>query len=530
MIVTSILMAVTFSSCGLFMLLGSLFDGAYTPELSFEYELTEEDLTEFNGYAKDFEKFGMEGVNTFAINTSMANMMDKLEYIQAQYFAAYIGYCLDQSSAEAIANLTEAETILSFARTQYLDTLKKLAQGSKIKDALFEGWSESDLAMLLMDNEKISALQLENSQITRDFYALEENDAWSANVNDLYVDFVENNQLIAQEYGYDNYYEYSAKEEYGRAYTAEQREAFRGYVAEYILPLYVDACAAKTSAHSALNTLQQGEYTALFSNRQYVYDYIDSYEGSLNSKMNAMFERKNATIFADGENALQGAFVNYVSYYGQPFAYFGPGYQDNFTIVHEMGHYTSLYHFDMGGLPYDLAETHSQGNEWMFMSYLEGKLNKNVFNVICADRLVSGLGGIILSTVVDHFEELVYTAETPVKANEYEALMMTVCAQYPNIEKILEENGVYSPFEYAQLVTIPSPVYYLNYATSELASMSLYSIAKTSGYKTAQTAFTKIQEGVDPNADFLTAVNAAGILNPFSESTYTKLTSTFFAK
>ena len=472
----------------------------------------------------------MDGKNVFALNTALSNMLDKLEYIQAQYFAAYIGYCLDQSSAEAIADYTEAETMLTSARMDYLDVLKKLAEGSKIKDQLFPGWTEEDFAFLFVDNEKISALQLENSEITRDFYALEENETWSANVNELYVDFVENNQLIAAEYGYDNYYEYSSTEEFGRTYTPEQRATFRSYVAKYILPLYVDACEAQSSAHSALNDLQKVEYSAVFSNRQYIYDYINTYTGSLNDKMNAMFERKNATIFANGENALQGAFVNYIGYYGQPFAYFGPGYQDNFTVVHEMGHYTSLYHFDMGTLPYDLAETHSQGNEWMFIAYLEEKLNKGVFDVIRADRLVSGLGAIILSTVVDHFEELVYTAETPVKANEYQALMATVSEQYPNLERILEEKGVYSPFEYAQLVTIPSPVYYLNYATSELASMSLYSIAKTSGYKTAQTAFTKIQEGVSADADFVTAVNGAGLLNPFTETTYTKITSTFFTK
>ena len=56
MIITSVIMAVTFSSCGLFEVLGLLFGGYFTPEISFEYELTEEDLTEFNGYVKDVEK------------------------------------------------------------------------------------------------------------------------------------------------------------------------------------------------------------------------------------------------------------------------------------------------------------------------------------------------------------------------------------------------------------------------------------------------------------------------------------------
>ena len=89
----------------------------------------------------------------------------------------------------------------------------------------------------------------------------------------------------------------------------------------------------------------------------------------LNSYFKYLFE-KNAAFFEDGSNAYAGAFVNYISYYEEPFAYFGPDYKGTYTIVHEMGHYASAYSYNFGGLNYDLAETHSQANEWLFSYFL----------------------------------------------------------------------------------------------------------------------------------------------------------------
>ena len=145
------------------------------------------------------------------------------------------------------------------------------------------------------------------------------------------------------------------------------------------------------------------------------------------------------------------------------------------------------------------------------------------------NRLLSGLTTVIYSTVVDHFEELVYTAETPVKATEYAAVMDTVCAQYKGINEAL--SGMkYTPFAYAQHVTLTAPGYYLSYATSEIASVGVYVMAQEEGYGQAQQAYIYLQEGVDVTANFATAIQMAKLPSPFEKDTYVDLRKVFLGK
>ena len=520
----AVLMTLTLSSCNVAGFIYSIIGMLNTPAISLEYTLTQEDLTEFTQLVKDCEEAAMDGTNVLALNLAMSELLEKFDYIDAQSNVGYLEYCQNQVDPTALAHYKESEAIMSSARLQYMAMLKKLATESPIKDELFAGWSEEDMAMLLVDNELVSALQLENSEITRQFYALAEDEKWSASVSDLYVQFVENNQEMAAAYGYDNYYEFASEQIYGRSYTAAQRTQFRGYVASCVLPLYEDVYEEYSTSYDALTDAQKLEYEALYGSREYLDGYIDSFKGSINQKMSAMLTRKNASIFAKGENALKGAFVDYISYFEQPIAYFGPGYQDVLTVVHEMGHYVAFHHFDQSILPYDLAETHSQGSEWTFMAYMQSQeITPAVYEAFYLERALSGLITVLYSTIVDHFEELVYTAETPIKADGYKALMDSVCAQYKGVEESLAKTVQHTPFEYAQHVTIASPVYYLNYAPSELASMGFYVIAQQKGYASAQAAFTLLQEGVDPESDFLTAIKEAGLPSPLVKQTYVDL-------
>ena len=523
----ALFMAFTLSSCSVLNLVSLLLGMFQNTQISLEYTLTEDDLTEFAQMAQECEEIALEGTNVLSLTLSLNDMMTKMEYIDAQATVGYLEYCQDQTSATALEHYTQSEAIMAEARLIYLDLLKTLATDSPLKDDLFGDWTEEDLAMLYVDNDLISQLQLANSEITREFYALEENEQWSANVSQLYHEFVENNQAMAIAYGKKNYYELASSDlAYGRNYTAEDRAAFRGYVASYVLPLYQEVYEESTACYEALSETQKLEYQLISSNSNYLYNYMDTYEGTLNEKMYAMFQLPNASIFASGENALQGAFVTYISYYQQPIAYFGPSYQDLLTVTHELGHYASLYYFDQSVMPYDLAETHSQGNEWMLLAYLEQEeIDPEVYRAFYLQRALAGLVTVIYATVVDHFEEIVYTTDTA--AEHYELVMTAICEQYAGLDKLVEQSVRYTPFEYAQRVTISAPGYYLNYATSEIASMSLYVIAQEEGYAAAQTAYTLLQEGVDPEGNFQSAIEEAGLLSPFAEQTYIDLKNVF---
>ena len=530
----AIVMIFAFSSCTVIQLVSLIFGNLFndTPELTLEYTLTQEDLDEFNGLADKCEELGMQGTNLFGLSSAMMDMNALIEYINAQSTIGYLEYCMDQTDPTALAHYEESESMYTSVRTRYLALLKKLAQESPIKDELFGGWSEEERKMLLVDHEKVGEIQLSNSELQRRFYELdEESETWSADVAVLYEDLVENNQAMAKEYDYANYYELASDLIYGRNYTEQQRADFRGYVAEYIVPMYKTLNARFETVSQSLTTEQKLEYKAIYSNRSYLDSYMGTFNDSICEKMNNMFTLPNAMLYGSSENALQGAFTAYMGYFKQPITYFGPGYQDLYTIVHELGHYTAYYYFDDSSLPYDLAETHSQGNEWLFTAYLKneeygkGNISSAVFEALYLNNLVSSMRTVLYSTVVDHFEELVYTAKEPVKPTEYATIMDSVCAQYEGLLEAVSD--LRTPFAYAQYVTMTSPGYYLSYATSQIAAIGVYLVAEEHGYEKAVSVYTMLQEGVDREATFTEAITQVGLPGPFTEDTYKKLQNVF---
>ena len=82
--VMAIFMTFTFTACSIFdifALLLSGFMGEEYGDLSFEYVLTEDDLTEFEELVKEFEELGMEGTNVLSLNFVSLEMMDKFDYL-----------------------------------------------------------------------------------------------------------------------------------------------------------------------------------------------------------------------------------------------------------------------------------------------------------------------------------------------------------------------------------------------------------------------------------------------------------------
>ena len=532
MTIISLVMVVCLSSCSIKSILNILLDMAFTGEISLEYTMTKEDLTEFTEIIENCKKEGMEGKSIVTVSLAFSKMNEKLTYIQNQSILAHLAYCLDQTDPTALANYKEAEEIETSARSLYMEMLKKLSKESPIKDQIFEGFPEEDMKLLQADHAKIAQYQLANGELTRQFHALdEESETWSKDVANLYVQLVANNQAMAELYDAEEYYTFISENGYYRKHTPETRNEFRGYVVEYVYPMLQDVYAQLQTAQSAMTDAQKEMYTNLFSDATYLEKYRASYEGPLRYKMGAMFEG-NCAIFATSENALKGAFVQYLPEEEHPVAYFGPGYQDNLTLVHENGHFASMFYFDNSSLPFELAETHSQGNEWMYVSYLNtlDTIDDVVMDAFTLSRAFSGMVTILYSTMVDEFEEIVYTSETPVKAEEFAGIMQTVTAKYEGCAELFTKFGLRDPFEYIQYVTVSSPCYYLSYATSEIASMSLYAIANEKGYKEAQAVYTTLQEGIDPTLDFLPAIERAGLLSPLVESTYQSLENVFLGK
>lgn len=502
------------------------------PQFSFEFTLCDEDVEEMQAYIDLFLQMLEEGYSIDNIEGVRASIEDKMAYFVHMYYMGQIQYYNDITREKGQEALNYAMTTYNAMYEAYIDSYKavyEMDDSVEYKQYLFDGWTEEDFAIFKQDNQTITALEEANAQLEIQYNNLDIEDSnWSRNVEEIYYQFVENNKQIASLHGYDNAYDYFAHTSYNRYYTEEERAAYHQYVKNYVVNMENEATLAFDGL-SYTSTDVDNYYKAMEDNvksltNKYIGGYINSFDNSLQQKMKNMYE-KEAIRFAVSVNSMGTAFANYSSYYDEAFTFFGSGYQDIMTIIHEMGHYISFDAYSLGNMGYDLAETHSQGNEWLMLYYLKDKMpSQMVYDMAFYLRLANGFSTILGATIVDEFEYRVYTAEEPIQVGEFEDLMEGVL-EHLGMPKRLADDYYQG---YVQRVTISSPVYYMNYATSEIASMGFYAIANLQGYEVAQEVYRALQEDCDISKPYGQILKDIGLSSPFEEQTYKDLKASFF--
>lgn len=498
--------------------------------MSFAFTLTDRDVDDALAAITQLETYIDTGKNVMILSAVM-KMNIKMEYIQHQYLVGQVKYYSDLSNEEAYNAYVSSEDAYMTVREGCLRVLKKLYQSDlAIKETVFADWTDSELHVLTASNEAVIALEKEQNDLLRQFLALDDPESaeWSATVENIYFKFVGNAQQIAAHYGYENYYDYAAKDIYMRDYTKAQRESFRENVKNSIIPYYLQIDAQYKAKRDQLSEEQKAQLSALrnepcLQTNEYLSGYINSFPETMKTIMGYLFDR-DAVWYSSSENAHQVAFTNYSSYCDQPYIFLGNGVQDLLTLVHELGHYAAFYHFVDASLPYDTAEVHSQGNEWLMLQYLNGKLDQEVYDTFLLWRLRYGLDTIILSTIVDEYEERVYTGNGISSPQDFRTIMNEVLDGYPGLAQI---DTLESFYIYAQYVTIQSPVYYLSYATSELAAMSFYALADEKGYKEAQRTYIELCLETPTDKLFFETLQDVGLPDPFKANTVAKIIESF---
>lgn len=502
-------------------------------QISFKFTLSDADVEEMETLIENYLALVDANYPIDEIEMVRSFIEDKMGYFVHMYYVGQIEYYRDITKAEGQEAMTYAQTTYNDMYKAYIDAYRaiyELDDDNEYKQYFFIGWTEEDYAIFEQDNDALAELEEANSNIEMQYNALNQNDAeWSFKVEQLYEQLVANNQQIAALNGYANAYEYYASTVYDRHYTAEERRVLTTSIKKYVVDYYNQAMDAWNQLRGSLLNNDITRYnSAMYNNlrsldNEYIGGYINSFEGSLNKKMRSMYE-KNAIVFANSTSSQSSAFANYSSYYGEGFTYFGKDRQELMTIIHEMGHYISFESYSLSNMGYDLAETHSQGNEWLMLAYLKKNMQKKTFNITKTLRMVNGFSSIVAAMLVDEFEYRVYTAETPYVAGEFRDVMAEVLFYFGINEKEIETyyDG------YAQIVTILSPVYYLNYVTSEIASMGFYAIAEQQGYEVAQEVYRRLQEDCDITKPYGQILQDIGLSSPFVEQTYIDLGEVFF--
>ena len=476
---------------------------------------------------------------------------DLIYSAQGQYSIAMTIYYCDNRNKDL-------ETQYNDMQQYYTDLVAKfysLSQpwyDSMFREFFFYGATEEEITAFLFDsnayaNPEYTALKDRNDAIELEFHNIS-NPEGSADVPELYAEFVENNNKIADLLGYDNYLEYAYENVYDRDYTYQEVAAFVEYVKEYIVPIY-NMIYARWGSISGYTEKDINDYYSIVSDSFFetekpntvFNDYIDEMNMAFTSNPDKQisFSDHLNNLMSDGNlfrGTYEGAYVTYIVDGDIPIAYFGKGYDNSITVAHEFGHYMNeVYNMSEYNQSFDLLETHSQGQEMLYTYFVEGRISEKAYELVETYQMLSTLNIIMSAVQVDCFEQAIYLnsydgynsdvimADGKITSDEYDLL-------YASISEDLGVDKAYRNDSYWRYgMTITSPCYYISYSISAINSLQLYAQLRTSGFDAAKESYLKLFTYTDENPD-MTAEEVliyAGLLSYNDEQAYVKISHFF---
>jgi hypothetical protein len=491
-------------------------------ELEAMITLSDKDFTEAYEMLAAFKEIAVKSDDEDAVDEVYLPFEEKYYYLETQITVAMIVYYCNMSDDDASARYLDNYELFGDLHNEYIEVCKAVYNSSPIRDALFADWTEEEINEMLNYNPETIELSLKNEELTHELNDLPDDEFYDR-AAEIYVEIVTNNNRLAELCGYDNYYDYAAKEVYNRDYTREDLETFSELVKTYIIPNYKEISGKWEGLYAALPTVSvndvyyylYGEFDTLPTN--YLLSYMDSCIESTKAGLYHVFDNRNV-IFAESRNSHQSAFQTYLRTFEHPFCLFGNSAQDTSTLAHEMGHYyASLYNADINSL--DLAEVQSQANEMLLLKHLESVMPARVYEVIKNYKLYMCVLEMTVSVIIDEFERAVYDLESVegFKSADFDAIMDKVCAEYGNFTTL--EQNIMDINEYWRLTATNSPVYYISYATSLTEALNVFAEAELD-YDNAKEIYRIIIEEVSEDEKFRDAAAMAGLTDPFDKKTF----------
>ena len=496
------------------------------PEHWLEYTMTEQEFTFAIDSVEQLSKLTDKNASQNKLQKQLEKVDDYDDYITHQYQVAQMRHYYDTENVTAYQNYVTAQQYYVEFSQKYYEVWVKLANSDlPYAEAVLDSVSsQNENISFTVSDEKYYELEIKQDEIIQRYNALDPDSAtWADDMDELYYKFVQLSQQIAFTVEYENYYAFATEELYNRKYTDTEKQKFRAYVKQYIVPLFVHV-AEKWNSIGATATQAQYKHYYSFTYNQcppqniHLKGFIDSHSESVKQKMKALFDT-NAIIYANSQYAADTAYCHYSDYYCRPYIFLGGRSNQTINAVtHEMGHYVAHCRESCPGWAKDMSELHSQGNEWLMMYYLKDKIDPTTHELFVLSELYTQLYEIICTTAVDEFEETVYYAKTPYTADQYKSLLDEISREYGNAVDL---------HTYARHVIVSQPVYCFSYATSGVVAVQLYLIAERDGYARATEIYAKLVDDVDPSLDFMRALETVGLDSPFDELSFINFEKAF---
>lgn len=489
--------------------------GAYSPNATIDYGYYYQLALNYNAYSAEVNK------------------------LSVQYRYAQLRYNENSKSEKTRADYAEIAAYYTENISRYYVMYSNIYD-SAYRDYFFGNFpAETVDALVSMGRmygaEEYVSLQNRNNEILLEYRQLA--DVSDESVPTLYAEYVSNYNALARLYGYENYPDYAYANVYGRDYTYRDVSTVADYIKQYFSPIY-------TAVNSAYNDyLHSGEWTqgeideytgvltASFFENTYANDAVNGYfEGieTKGAKKVISFATELQTLIKNGAYFLadsEQAYTVYLESLGVPFLLLGPGsYRSAFTVVHEFGHYFNYIYNGNAADSYDLKETHSQGNEALFLAYLKDNLSERAYRGVLLYQLQYALNVIIAATAVDMFEIAVYAGEyTGTGSEKFLADGTITPDEYDELYTcILSDFGFDSGSDYWRRTVFANPCYYISYSLSRTCSLQLLVEAETNSFESALNKYLKLFTYTDSEAlkDYRSVLEYAGLYDYNNERLY----------
>ncbi len=501
--------------------------------INLEYALTDEELTRIDGMIDKCKELSYATTATREeVEKAWDDLEVQLDYVSDQATIAMVLYYLDTTDEDA--NQLYLDTYDAYlALADKINLLQKdMYKDSPVKDWFFEDWSEEDIAYLEGYTTEQVEIQAKIEENNTKFVEMDE-ELVTTEYAPLYIELVQLGNRQAELSGYANYYDYMAATAYGRDYTAQDRETFRNYVKTVLIPAYNDIFQSVMSKAATLDLngymlfmdFIEEDYDSM--SRNYLQEYIDSTSGTTYDSFSGLFTSGNF-IITDDPNAREGAFCTYLDYYDHGLCFFGPGYQSTSTVAHEMGHYYANTYMAENA-PYDLLETHSQGNEMLLLAHM-GTNPPAGYDFVRDYQLFNTLATIIIACMVDDYESRIYAMEdiSTLTEDDVTAIISQLCGDYFGIyggEAYVSETLSDMQW-YIRYVSGLQPAYYISYATSAVTALNLFALAEQDP-TAAREQYRKLVEETAAVEGYVAALESCGAANPFEEESFKTIVNLF---
>ena len=488
-----------------------------------------------------------------AMEAKYEELYDELTYVSTQYQIAQIEYHLamkDEAKEEAYNHVSEVRTTLVARFYEFSTPI----YNSMYRDFYYYGMTEQEIQAFLLESDAVSnpeykTLVDRNTEIELEFNAIS-NPKTNDKVLELYSEFVSNNKRIAELMNYSNYLEYAYENVYSRDYTYQDVSVVAQYVKSYLSGAFGDvynsfiSMRGKLSAEDSQAVYNQNTasfFSSMESNR-HLNDYIDLMAFTSNPDKQVSFSDELNKLMGDGNlfrGTYQGAYVTTLMDIQVPIAYFSAGYDTPSTVAHEFGHYMNeVYNGTNEDLSqsFDLLEMHSQGNELVFMAYLQEVLPEGGFEYYENYQLLNMLMTVISALAVDTFEQAIYTdtykgtygktimEDGKITSDEYDMLYRGILTDFG--VKDYQDIGFGGYWRY---VTISAPCYYVSYSISALSVLQLYADVEERGFEATKESYLKLFTYTDENIEMTTeeVLEYAGLHSFTEEELYVSIGEMF---